>query len=96
MRVGEIIGKVTLSTWHPSLKGGIWKVAVPLHLANMNSADAPRSEPFVVYDELGAGQGSLVAIAEGPEAAAPFQPLQKPIDGCVAAILDHLEVELKS
>lgn len=92
MRVGEVIGKVTLSTWHPTLKGGIWKLAVPLHLSGIQGDPTGRAEPIVIYDELGAGNGSLIAIAEGPEASAPFHPEQKPIDGYNAAILDHLNV----
>lgn len=92
MRVGEIIGRVTLSTWHPSLKGGVWKLAVPLQLSDLRGDDSKRSEAFVIYDELGAGDGTIVAIAEGPEAAAPFHPVIKPIDGNTAAILDHIEV----
>ncbi|MCA8984788.1 MAG: EutN/CcmL family microcompartment protein [Planctomycetaceae bacterium] len=94
MRIGEIIGNVTLSTWHPTLKGGVWKLAVPLHLKAMQGDPSGRAEAIVIYDELGAGIGSLVAIAEGPEASAPFHPEQKPIDGYNAALLDHLEVEV--
>ncbi|MCG6156844.1 EutN/CcmL family microcompartment protein [Rubinisphaera margarita] len=95
MRVGEIVGKVTLSTWHPQLRGASWRLVVPFNLDNLSDPDAKRDEPFVIYDELGAGNGTLVAIAEGPEASAPFYPEQKPIDGYNAAIIDELRDELK-
>jgi ethanolamine utilization protein EutN len=46
----------------------------------------------VVYDELGAGLGSLIAVSEGREAAQPFGPEGKPIDAYNAAILDHIDL----
>ena len=41
-----------------------------------------------MFDELGAGVGSRIAISEGREAAMPFYPDVKPIDAYNAAILD--------
>ena len=55
--------------------------------------EAGRGEPIVVFDELGAGEGSRIAVSEGTEAAAPFYPVVKPIDAYNAAILDALEFE---
>ena len=31
MRIGEVIGTVTLSQWHPSLTGAAWRICVPLN-----------------------------------------------------------------
>jgi ethanolamine utilization protein EutN len=93
MRVGETIGKVTLSKYHPSVEGATWLVAVPLTLEGLAGKSAGRGEPIVVFDELGAGAGSRIAISEGTEAAAPFHPDTKPIDAYNAAILDELEFE---
>ena len=47
---------------------------------------------MVVYDELGAGIGSLIAISEGREAAQPFRPELKPVDAYNAAILDSIDL----
>ena len=47
-----------------------------------------------MFDELGAGVGSRIAISEGREAAQPFYPEVKPIDAYNAAILDTLSVEM--
>ncbi len=45
---------------------------------------------MVVWDDFGAGEGSLIAVSEGAEAAQPFRPELK-ADRCVcAAILDQL------
>ena len=92
MRVAEVIGRVTLSQHHPSLQGASWKVVVPLSLSALRGDESGRGEPFVIFDEYGAANGSLVAVSEGAEAAAPFHPNAKPIDGYNAAILDHLDV----
>ena len=93
MRIAETIGKVTLNQCHPSVQGATWLLAVPLSLEGLNGNSAGRGEPIVVFDELGAGRGSQIAISEGSEAAAPFYPATKPIDAYNAAILDTLEFE---
>jgi len=93
MRVAEIIGKVTLSKWHPSLTGARWCVAVPLTLQGIAGDAQGRGEPIVVYDELGVGQGEHIAVSEGAEASAPFYPGQKPINAYNAAILEQVDIE---
>jgi ethanolamine utilization protein EutN len=93
MRIMEAIGKVTLSRSHPSLHGVVWKVAVPLTHDGILGKASGRTEPIVICDELGAGYGSLMAVSESAEAAAPFHPDTKPIDGYNAAILDDISVE---
>jgi len=92
MRIGEVIGTVTLNRAHPLLAGATLRLAVPLSLDNLTGASANRAEAIVVYDELGAGQGSLIAISEGREAAQPFDPAGKPIDAYNAAVLDTVDV----
>jgi microcompartment protein CcmK/EutM len=47
----------------------------------------------VVWDENGAGIGSLIAVSEGAEATQPFRPDFKPVDAYAAAILDSVNVE---
>ena len=93
MRVAETIGKVTLNKCHPSVQGATWLLAVPLTLEGLAGKAAGRGEAFVVFDELGAGFGSRIAVSEGAEAAAPFYPATKPIDAYNAAILDTIEFE---
>ena len=93
MRVADTIGKVTLNKCHPAVQGATWLVVVPLTLDGLAGKTAGRGEPIVVYDELGAGEGSRIAVSEGTEAAAPFYPAVKPIDAYNAAILDTLEFE---
>ncbi len=92
MRVAEVIGKLTLSKFHPDLRGATWLVAVPLSLEGIAGDPAGRGEPYVVFDERGAAEGSLIAISEGAEAAAPFHPGVKPIDAYNTAILDNIDL----
>lgn len=93
MRIAETIGTVTLGKCHPSLQGATWLVAVPLTLEGLGGKRSGRGEPFIVFDEFGAGVGSRIAVSEGAEAAAPFHPDTKPIDAYNAAILDTIEFE---
>lgn len=93
MRIGEVIGTLTLNRAHPALASARFKLAVPLSLANLQGDATNRAEAIVVYDALGAGQGSLIAISEGREAAQPFDPAMVPVDAYNAAILDTVTVE---
>jgi len=90
MRICETIGTLTLSRRHPSLAGARFRLAVPLTLANLAAESDERAEAIVVYDDLGPGDGSLLAVSEGGEAAQPFRPHDKPIDAYNAAILDKI------
>lgn len=92
MRIAKIIGNVTLNAAHPSLLGGALRLAVPLSLDDLLGRGDALAEELVLYDELGAGLGSFVALSEGPEAAQPFRPEIKPVDAYNAAILDHLDI----
>jgi microcompartment protein CcmK/EutM len=92
MRIGRIIGTVTLNRPHASLQGARYRLVIPLSLSNLRDESNDEAEEFVVYDELGAGVGSLIAISEGAEAAQPFRPELKPVDAYNAAILDHIDL----
>ncbi|MEZ6055359.1 MAG: EutN/CcmL family microcompartment protein [Planctomycetaceae bacterium] len=96
MRIGEIIGTVTLTEQHSSLTGASWKVVVPLMATGLRGEEAGRGEPFVVFDALGSGVGSLIAISEGGEAVAPFYPDVKPIDAYCSALLDTIDLEAET
>lgn len=92
MRIGEVIGTVTLAAWHSSLAGGRYVLAVPLALENLKGKPA-EAEELVVYDDLGASPHVRIAISEGGEAAQPFHPAKKPVDAYCAALLDEIELD---
>ena len=90
MRIGEVIGRVTLSRFHPPLRGGRFLIALPLPLEALTRSAPARGEEVVVYDELGAGAGSLIGFSEGREAANPFGKNKTPVDAYCACLIDHL------
>ena len=93
MRIAKVIGSVTLSRTHPSLIGARWMIAVPQTLEDLKGQGGEPSEELVVYDEIGAGQGTEIAVSEGMEAAMPFYPNLKPIDAYNGAILDQINIK---
>ena len=91
MRIGKTIGTVTLVEPHAAIRGGVFRLVVPLASADLQAGDGP-AEPLVAWDDLGAGEGQLVAFSEGGEAAKPFRPAEKPVDAYIAAIIDRLDL----
>lgn len=94
MRLGKVIGRVTLSRVVPGLEGGRWLLVSPYNRATFpRGAEVPpglSSEPtLVVYDDLGGGVGDSIGFVEGREAAQPLVPPQ-PIDAINAALVDHV------
>ena len=92
MRVTQIIGTVTLNRCLSSFTGARLRLAVPMSLDNLLDRQPLSADCLVLWDELGAGIGSRVAMSEGAEAAQPFRPEVKPVDAYNAAILDELDV----
>ena len=92
MRIAEVVGTVTLNRCHPTFVGTRLRLAIPLSLADLTTGQQPQAETLVVWDELGSGIGSQIAVSEGAEAAQPFRPHLKPVDAYNAAILDHIDI----
>jgi microcompartment protein CcmK/EutM len=92
MDIAKVIGTVTLSRSHPRFKGARLKVVIPLALENIAGDAEPTAEELVMWDELGAGIGDLVAVSVGSEGAQPFWPELKPVDAYNTAILDHIDL----
>jgi microcompartment protein CcmK/EutM len=92
MRIAKVVGTVTLNRCHPSFNGARLRLAVPLSLAELNGDQQPQADELVVWDENGAGIGSLIAVSEGAEATQPFRPDLKPVDAYAAAILDEINL----
>ena len=94
MRIGHVIGKVTLNQQEASLVGGRFLLVNPVAACDLNSActQAPplSSQPtIVVYDRLGAGPGDIIGFVEGGEATAAFDfPI--PIEALNIALLDQI------
>ena len=93
MRIGKVVGRVTLSSAYDTLVGGRF-LSVEVQDRFALSGDARKStESLVVYDHLGATDDDLIAFAESREACMPFYPEKRvPIDAYNGAILDHVRV----
>ena len=91
MRIAKVVGTVTLNRAHPSFVGARLRLAVPLSLAELRGQQ-PQADEMVVWDDNGAGIGSLIAVSEGAEATQPFRPDLKPVDAYAAAIIDAVDM----
>lgn len=92
MRIAEVKGRVTLSRFLPSLRGGRFLVAFPLPHAAFAEGSPARSEELIVYDNLGAGAGALIGVSEGREAANPFGKDKTPVDAFCACLIDTISL----
>jgi microcompartment protein CcmK/EutM len=92
MRLGYVIGRVTLSKQDPAYKGGRFLLVQPLSKEQFKGAAmAPlaKGNSLVIYDNLGAGVGHIVGFTEGSEAAMPFER-PTPVDAYNATIVDRI------
>lgn len=102
MRIARVLGTVTLSRRLDALKPGRLLIAQTLDGQALAGLDqqakrkTPMPESLVVFDELGAGIGQLIAVSEGREAAMPFYPANVAIDAYAAAILDSVELTVQT
>ncbi len=93
MRIGRIMGRVTLSRQHASLPAGRLLLAGPAPLDALQNRSDRLGEELVLYDALGAGRGALVGFSEGREAANPFHPRKAPVDAFCACLLDQVVLD---
>jgi microcompartment protein CcmK/EutM len=94
MKLGTVIGRVTLSQVVPELRGARWLIVSPFTREHFQRGTATpiglSTDPsLVVYDDLGGGMGQTIGYVEGREAAQPFdQPT--PVDAINAALVDEV------
>jgi ethanolamine utilization protein EutN len=88
MRIATVIGRVTLSVRHPAFRGERLMLAQPWTAKSIGT-EGPHGNAVVVYDEIGAGPGQIIAISEGAEATRPFSK-STPIDAYCSALIDQV------
>ncbi len=94
MKLGTVIGRVTLSKTVKALEGGRFLIVSPFSRQQFAAGlDAPPSlgpDPsLVVYDDIGGGVKQIISYEEGREAAQPFaQPT--PVDAINVALVDEM------
>jgi carbon dioxide concentrating mechanism protein CcmL len=94
MKLGTVIGRVTLSKTVPALIGARWLIVSPFTREHyQRGTDTPpgmsKDPSLVVYDNLGGGVGQTIGYVEGREAAQPFDG-PTPIDAINAALVDEV------
>ena len=91
MRIGTVIGRVTLGVCAPGLEGARWLIVSPGGPREWQGpADRPGPGPsLVVFDNLGAGQEDRIGYVEGREAASPFAD-RIPLDAINVALIDRI------
>ena len=88
MRMGTVIGRVTLSVRSPRYSGERLLLTLPWRRETF--AGEEKFDPaIVVYDQLGANAGQQIGISEGREAACPF-PKPTPVDAYCAVLIDEI------
>lgn len=88
MRIGEVIGRLTLSRSDEKLLGGRFLMVRPHDPASLREGQIGGGEIVIAYDELGARVGDRVSFSEGREAAMPFHPTPVAVDAYVACLID--------
>lgn len=92
MKIARTIGTVTLSRLHPEMKSSTLRCVEVVNTIDEIDKQPLGGETVVAWDLCGCGDGDLVALAEGPEAAQPLKPSVKPIDASIVAILDEIDL----
>jgi len=96
MRIGKIIGRLTVQPVHEALVGGRFLIVEVQDRFSLAGKPRKSTEALVVYDNLGAQEGDLIAFTESREAAMPFYPEKRvPLDALNTAILDHVVISLE-
>ena len=94
MRLGTVIGRVTLNATIPPLEGARWLIVSPFTREHFQQGTQPpaglsKDPSLVVYDNLGGGVGQTIGFVEGREAACPFEA-PTPVDAINVALVDEI------
>lgn len=90
MRIGKVVGRLTLSVCDPKFVGGRFLIVQPNDAKSLREGNMGKGGTVVVYDELGAGIGQQVSFSEGREGAMPFWPDRVAVDAYLACLMDEI------
>lgn len=94
MRIGKVVGRITLTQPYPTLVGGRFLLVDVQDRFSLAGKPRKSAETLVAYDNLGAQEGDLIAFTESREACMPFYPEKVvPLDAYNAAILDRVVIQ---
>ena len=94
MRLGAVIGRVTLSKTVPGITGARWLMVSPFtrdhyQRGKLTPSGLSQEASLVVYDDLGGDVGQTIGFIEVWEASSPFDE-PTPIDAICAALVDEI------
>jgi ethanolamine utilization protein EutN len=94
LKLGTVIGRVTLSRSVDALHGGRFLVVSPFSREQfaqglVAGAVMGKDPSLVIYDDIGGGVGDVIGYEEGREAAQPFGP-PTPVDAINAVLVDEM------
>ena len=93
MRIGKVVGRIVMTQLYDTLVGGRFLLVEVQDRFSLQGKPRKSTETLVVYDNLGATDGDLIAFTESREATMPFYPEKKvPLDAYNAAILEHVQI----
>lgn len=93
MRFGIVRGHLTLNPAVESYRGKTLLVVEPITMENLRAKNGKGGgKALIAVDELGAGEGQVVAFTEGREASNPFWPTAVPVDAYCSLIVDSIDV----
>ncbi len=76
MKLGRVIGRIVLSKKDPNLPCGFLLAVSPLDKSHIAGDDksmfSKKQSNLILFDNLGARFGDIIAYVEGAEATAPF------------------------
>jgi microcompartment protein CcmK/EutM len=93
VRIGEVIGKVTLSVADRKLIGKQLTIVQPHSPQSLRNNGMGTDEVVVCIDELNSRVGDRVGFSEGREAAMPWHPDKVAVDAYVGCLLDDVTYE---
>ena len=88
MQLGEVIGTVVASQKEPRLQGVKFLV-----LRNLDAEMNPSGGYAIAVDTVGAGKGDVVLHVAGSSARMTETTQDRPVDACIMAIVDIIELE---
>jgi ethanolamine utilization protein EutN len=93
MRFGIVRGHLTLNPAVESYRGKTLLVVEPITMENLRAKNGKGGgKALIAVDELGAGEGQIVAFTEGREASNPFWPTSVPVDAYCSLIVDSIDM----
>jgi microcompartment protein CcmK/EutM len=99
VKLGRVIGRVTLNQVARELEGARWLIVSPFTREHFQrGTETPegmtREPSLVVNDNIGGNLGQTIGYVEGREAAMPFES-PTPVDAINVALVDDVVYEPK-